>query len=73
MEKTTEEFIDDEPKIAVRCKQCGRILAFKLGSASGFMQLKCQYCKKEFKIDLSMRKGKIYNRKANIPLMITFV
>ncbi len=73
MEKQCEEIMDTEPKIAVRCKQCGRILAFKLGSASGFMQLKCQYCKKEFKIDLSMRKGQIYNRKANIPLMITFV
>ncbi len=68
-----EEVKDSEPRIAVRCKQCGRILAFKLGSASGYLQLKCQYCKKEFKVNLSMRKGKIYNRTSELPLMITFV
>ena len=64
---------DNDPKIAVRCTKCKKILAFKLGSASGFLQLKCPACKTQINVDLSLRRGKIYNRKANIPLTITFL
>ena len=35
---------DNDPKIAVRCEKCKKILAFKLGTASGFLQLKCPVC-----------------------------
>ena len=62
---------DNDPKIAVRCEN--KILAFKLGTASGFLQLKCPVCKTEIKVDLSLRRGKIYNRKSNFPLTITFL
>ena len=64
---------DNDPKIAVRCTNWKKILAFKLGSASGFLQLKCPACKTQINVDLSLRRGKIYNRKANIPLTITFL
>ena len=64
---------DNDPKIAVRCENCKKILAFKLGTASGFLQLKCPVCKTEIKVDLALRRGKIYNRKSNFPLTITFL
>lgn len=31
---------DNTPKAAVRCQKCNKILAFKIGTASGFLQLK---------------------------------
>lgn len=68
-----EETKDAEARIAVRCEQCRRILAFKLGTTSGYLQLKCPYCKREFRVNLSLRKGRIYNRKSDIPFMIAFV
>lgn len=61
------------PKIAVRCEKCKKILAFKLGTASGFLQLKCPVCKTEIKVDLSLRRGRIYNRRASVPLTISFL
>lgn len=64
---------DNVPKIAVRCSRCKKILAFKLGSATGFLQLKCPVCKSEIKVDLSLRRGRVYNRKSDIPLTITFL
>ena len=64
---------DDSPRIAVRCTNCKKILAFKIGTASGFLQLRCPACRTLMDINLSMRRGKIFNRKASIPLMITFV
>ena len=36
---------DNDPKVAVRCQNCNKILAFKLGTAIGFLQLKCPVCK----------------------------
>ena len=59
------------PKVAVRCENCKKILAFKLGTASGFLQLKCPACKAEIKVDLSLRRGKVFNRKTNYPITIT--
>jgi len=64
---------DNTPKAAVRCQKCNKILAFKIGSASGFLQLKCPACKSLLQVDLSMRRGKVYNRRSNIPLTITFL
>lgn len=65
--------LDSGPKAAVRCQKCNKILAFKIGTASGFLQLKCPACKTLLQVDLSMRRGKIYNRRSNIPLTITFL
>ena len=64
---------DNDPRIAIRCENCKKILAFKLGSASGFLQLKCPACKTLINVDLSLRRGRIYNRRSNIPLTITFL
>lgn len=63
---------DNTPKIAVRCQNCNKILAFKIGTASGFLQLKCPVCKAEIKVDLSLRRGRIHNRKASYPLTLIF-
>lgn len=64
---------ENTPKVAVRCTSCQKILAFKMGSATGFLQLKCPVCKTEIKVDLSLRRGKIYNRTATQPITITFM
>ena len=64
---------DNSPRIAVKCTNCKKILAFKLGSASGFLQLRCPACKAYLNINLSLRRGKIFNRKAKVPLTITFI
>ena len=64
---------DNTPKAAVRCQKCNKILAFKLGTASGFLQLKCPVCKTEIKVDLSLRRGRVYNRTAKVPLTIAFL
>jgi phage FluMu protein Com len=65
---------ENTTKVAVRCDKCKKILAFKLGTASGFLQLKCPVCKAEIRVDLSLRrvKGMIHCRKANYPLTIAF-
>ena len=63
---------DNAPRAAVRCQNCNKILAFKIGTASGFLQLKCPACKTLLQVDLSMRRGRVYNRKAQLPLTITF-
>lgn len=63
----------NNPKVAVKCEKCHKILAFKLGSASGFLQLKCPVCKAEIRVDLSLRRGRVFNRKADIPLTIAFL
>ena len=64
---------ENSPRAAVRCQKCSKILAFKLGTASGYLQLKCPTCKAEIKVDLSLRRGKVYNRTANYPITITFI
>ena len=64
---------DNAPKAAVRCQKCNKILAFKIGTASGFLQLKCPACKTLIQVDLSLRRGKVYNRRSNMPLTITFL
>ena len=60
-------------KVAVRCTNCQKILAFKMGTATGFLQLKCPACTTEIKVDLSLRRGKIYNRRATYPITIAFM
>ena len=67
------EQTENECKVAVRCTNCQKILAFKMGTATGFLQLKCPACKTEIKVDLSLRRGKIYNRRATYPITIAFM
>ncbi len=59
---------NDQPNmsIAVRCKQCMRIIAYKITAGTGRIQIKCPKCGKEMVVDLSMRrtKGRIFYRMA---------
>lgn len=64
---------DSPPRAAVRCHNCQKILPFILGTANGFLQLKCPVCKTEIKVDLSLRRGRVYNRKATFPITIAFM
>ena len=43
-------------KIAIRCRRCGRIVAYKLGPTAGLLQVKCPKCGAEQKLDLSLRR-----------------
>lgn len=63
----------DEPmKVAIRCGECRRIVAYKLCKGSGRLQMKCPKCGSEIQIDLSLRRAKypIYYRTATVPLSI---
>lgn len=64
--------ITDPIKVAIRCNDCKRIVAYKLCKGSGLLQLKCPKCGCEIQIDLSLRRAKypIYYRTAPIPLSI---
>ena len=64
---------ENNPRVAVRCQKCKKILAFKLGTASGYLQLKCPTCREEIKVDLSLRRGRIYNRRSSYPITISFI
>ena len=59
-------------KVAVRCDDCKRIVAYKIAKGSGRVQLKCPKCGCEIHIDLSLRRAKypIYFRTATVPLSI---
>lgn len=59
-------------KVAVRCNDCKRIVAYKLSRGGGRLQIKCPKCGCEMEIDLSLRRAKypIFYRKANAPLSI---
>ena len=64
---------ENNPRVAVRCQKCKKILAFKRGTASGYLQLKCPTCREEIKVDLSLRRGRIYNRRTSYPITISFM
>lgn len=59
-------------KVAVRCDACKRVVAYKLSTTSGHLQLKCPKCGKEIKIDLSLRRSKvpIYFRTTTYPISL---
>lgn len=63
---------NESMKVAVRCDDCKRIVAYKLCKGSGRLQLKCPKCGCEIQIDLSLRRAKypIYYRTATVPLTI---
>ncbi len=64
--------ISEPMKVAVRCNDCKRIVAYKLYKGSGILQLKCPKCGCEIRIDLSLRRAKypIFYRTATVPLSI---
>lgn len=45
-------------KVEIRCSSCKRIVAYKMTSTSGFLQMKCPKCKQEISINLSLRRSK---------------
>lgn len=45
-------------KVEIRCSSCKRIVAYKMTSTSGFLQMKCPKCKQELNINLSLRRSK---------------
>ena len=63
---------DETEKVAVRCNDCKRVVAYKLCKGSGRLQIKCPKCGCEIQIDLSQRRAKypIYYRTASVPLSI---
>ena len=69
----TPPVVTTEPtKVAVRCDDCKRIVAYKICKGGGRLQLKCPKCGCEMEIDLSLRRAKypIYYRTAKVPLAI---
>ncbi len=62
----------ESTKGAVRCSNCRRIVAYKLSTTSGRLQLKCPKCSREIQIDLSLRRAKapIFYRRARYPISI---
>ena len=58
-------------KVAVRCRKCGRIVAYKLGPTAGLIQVKCPKCGTEQQLDLSLRRGRVHCRRAAPKITIT--
>lgn len=59
-------------KVAVQCKACKRVIAYKLSTASGLLRIKCPKCGCEMNIDLSLRRTKvpIFCRRASNPILL---
>ena len=59
-------------KVAVRCNDCKRIVAYKLSKGGGRLQIKCPKCGCEMLVDRSLRRAKypIFYRTASTPLAI---
>lgn len=69
----TPPVVATEPtKVAIRCDDCKRIVAYKICKGGGRLQLKCPKCGCEMEIDLSLRRAKypIYCRTTKFPLAI---
>ena len=62
----------ESAKVAVRCNDCKRIVAYKLSKGGGRLQIKCPKCGCEMLVDLSLRRTKypIFYRTASTPLTI---
>ena len=45
-------------KVEIRRSSCKRIVAYKMTSTSGFLQMKCPKCKQELNINLSLRRSR---------------
>lgn len=66
--------LTEEPShVAVRCNTCQRIVAYKLATGGGRLQMKCPKCGHVVKIDLSYRRASrpLYYRTTTVPLSIS--
>lgn len=65
--------VTEPMKVAVRCDKCRRIVAYKLSTTSGHLQVKCPKCGKELQIDLSLRRAKvpIFYRRVRYPISVS--
>lgn len=45
-------------RVEVRCKDCGRLICYKVSAASGFVEFKCTKCGKIALVNLSLRKAR---------------
>ncbi len=69
----TPPVVTTEPtKVAVRCDDCKRIVAYKISKGGGRLQRKCPKCGCEMEIDLSLRRAKypVFYRTTKVPLAI---
>lgn len=65
--------LTEEPnQVAVRCNTCQRVVAYKLATGGGRLQMKCPKCGNVVKIDLSYRRVSrpLYYRTATVPLSV---
>ena len=52
------EELNDTIMVAVRCKICSHLIAYKMSAASGIIEVKCRKCGKVSQINLALRKAK---------------
>jgi len=45
-------------RVEVRCKDCGRLICYKMSATSGFVEFKCTKCGKIALVNLSLRKAR---------------
>ena len=48
----------DTIKVAVRCKECSHLIAYKMSAATGIIEVKCRKCGTVSQINLALRKSK---------------
>lgn len=51
--------------VAVYCPKCGWRILNKMSPTSGEIQVKCPRCRKEVRLNLSLRRAAIYRRQAD--------
>lgn len=44
-------------RVAVRCKECGRIICYKISAGTGIVAIKCDKCGAEANVNLALRKN----------------
>lgn len=44
-------------KVAVRCKECGRIICYKISAGTGIVELKCTKCGAVASVNLALRRS----------------
>lgn len=60
---------EEQIRVAVRCKTCGRLLCYKVTMATGLVEMKCTKCGKTAIVNLALRKrsNSIQYRRARNP------
>lgn len=44
-------------RVAVRCKECGRIICYKISAGTGIVAIKCDKCGAEANVNLALRRN----------------